>query len=150
MRAPKGMARLLGVAYAATETKDAIDAIFEALPKDVQKTAPKTGRVMAGGRLPKGTPYTSTFDKAKHIYDNLDKLSVELAAYNLLRNHLEDEVIGRIIGGSERFNKAHLNGNRLLNSEAEGQLGRAINKLFNALEERTGIKRRLGLDDDDE
>lgn len=126
----------LEIAYAATETVDLIDAIWDALPKDLRKATPKTGKVMPGGRLPPGTPYVSSYDKAAWIYKHMDQVDMRQAASNIIENHIKDEIIGRTIGASEGFNKKNLNGNRLLNSEQENGLAQFVNKVWNYVDAR--------------
>lgn len=114
MRAPAALRAALSAAYAATETADVIEALFDALPKHIQKTVPKTGRLGPGARLAPGTPYASVSDKARHLYDNWEQLDVNEAAWNLLQNHVTDEIIGRLFGGADQFANKHLFGSRFV------------------------------------
>lgn len=115
MRVPGFLRKALAAAYSATETKDAIDAIYKALPKHIREKTKKSGRTRRGSRLPPGTPYSTTHDKALAIYLNFEQLDLQAAARNLLTNHVEDAVLGRLFGGSDQFARDYLHGNRLLN-----------------------------------
>ena len=73
----KGMAQLLELAYAATEVSDLIDAVYQALPKRLQKK----------GLTPQG--------KAVVLYRNADQIDLNQAVLNIVKNHFTDAVIGR-------------------------------------------------------
>lgn len=84
--------------WAATEAIDAIDAIWKALPKDIRDATPKTGRTRKGALIGEGKAYSTPLDKAKHLYDNLDKLDLPEAIKNLIINHYTDALMGRFHG----------------------------------------------------
>lgn len=69
-----------------TETRDAIGAIYKALPCDVRSKADDTAA-----------------KQAQRIYDNLDRLNVDAMMTELYLNQIEDYVIGRASGA---INKA--------------------------------------------
>lgn len=72
---------------ATTEAKDAVEAIWDALP----------GSVKSEGNEAKGLP-----EKFMDIYNNLDKVDWNEAIQNLIENHFEDEAIGRGLGALDR------------------------------------------------
>ena len=113
-RVPRAVSMALGAIHQATEVKDFVDALFEALPKELQKSAPKSGKTMRGSRLPPGTPYTTTYDKARQLYRHWHEVDFDDAVKELLKNHLEDELVGRISGGSDDFSKKRLGGARFM------------------------------------
>lgn len=100
--ARKGLAFAVARAFDATEAVDAVDALFGALPKDVQKGVTRSGRVRKGGMAPEGTKYLTVFDKLGAVYRNLDRLNLNQAAYNLLVNHITDKIVGSVAGGAGR------------------------------------------------
>jgi hypothetical protein len=73
---------LIGGVNAVTETKDAVEAIHEALPKKVQ--AKRNGHLDPSLQAMMGA-----------IYDNFDELDVPQAIQNLIANQIEDAIIGR-------------------------------------------------------
>lgn len=75
---------------ATTEAKDAVEAIWDALP----------GSVKAEGNEAKGLP-----EKFMDIYNNLDKVDWNEAIQNLIENHFEDAAIGRGLGALDRAAK---------------------------------------------
>lgn len=84
--------------WAATEAIDAIDAIWKALPKEIRDATPKTGRTRKGALIGEGKAYSTPLDKAKHLYENLDKLDLPEAIKNLIINHYTDALMGRFHG----------------------------------------------------
>lgn len=76
--------------HAVTEAKDAVDAIWDALP----------GSVKSQGNKAKGLP-----EKFMDIYNNLDKVDWNEAIQNLIENHLEDAAIGRGLGALDKAAK---------------------------------------------
>lgn len=84
---------------AVTETRDAINAVYDALPKSVRNKA-------WGKYAPKGQvgviPEVPTAIKAALIYRHADKLDVKQAIINLALNHVEDSVIGSLSQGAQR------------------------------------------------
>lgn len=70
-----------------TEVQDVVDAIFEALPKDLQK----------GVKTPQG--------KVMAILNNLDAVDWMEALYNIAYNHVEDAVAGKFFGELEKAAK---------------------------------------------
>lgn len=82
---PAGHPVMQGIG-AVTEGMDVIDAIYWAIPKKYR---------------PKG--FTNPWDKARAIYDNADNIDWEKALENILKNEIEDQIIGR---SSKARNKA--------------------------------------------
>ena len=83
----KGVAALMRIAFEATEVIDAIDAIYAALPKKLQKR----------GLTPQ--------QKALAIYRYSDQIDLNQVALNVLANHFTDEIIGRASVRSDQFLK---------------------------------------------
>lgn len=80
---PRGLAgKLLAKLYdTVTEADDAIDEIYDALPKEKRCKGAKTPQA-----------------KVQCIYDNFEHLDLMKAAANLAYNHYEDKLYGRIYG----------------------------------------------------
>lgn len=95
---PPWALKVMEGAWAATEAIDALDAIWKALPKDIRDATPKTGRTRKGALIGEGKAYSTPLDKAKHLYDNLDKLDLPEAIKNLIINHYTDALMGRFHG----------------------------------------------------
>lgn len=95
---PEWAMKVMQGVWAATEAIDAIDAIWKALPKDIRDATPKTGRTRKGALIGEGKAYSTPLDKAKHLYDNLDKLDLPEAIKNLIINHYTDALMGRFHG----------------------------------------------------
>ena len=94
VRAIAGAVALLQKAmHFTTEALDALDAIHDALPKELQAKGFKKD-----GRYWKATPQS----KLEAIAKNFDKLDLNEAVKNLIVNHLTDEVIGRVSGAGSR------------------------------------------------
>jgi len=77
---------------AASEAGDIIDAIFEALPKDVQKRWKRGRRGLADNAGQYGIGGADW--KVQALWHNADKIDVEQALRNIVKNHIEDAVIG--------------------------------------------------------
>lgn len=111
-RMPVGLMRALGVAYQATEAADLADALFDALPKDIRKQVPKSGRARKGSRIGEGTPYATPWDKARHVWENLEHLDLSQAVINILKNHILDMIIGGAHGRTDEFSRRFVGGSR--------------------------------------
>lgn len=91
--------RAVNEAWGATEAADLIDALFDALPEDIQKTVNKSGRVSQSGWNP-GLAFATPIDKGRHVFLNMDKLDIPEAIGNIIKNHFTDAVLGKIFGGA--------------------------------------------------
>jgi hypothetical protein len=69
-----------------------VEALWDALPESVKKAAKK--------RNP-GNWYAPQ-NLALDLYENLDKLDLNKAMYNLIANHIEDSIIGRTIAKAQK------------------------------------------------
>lgn len=114
-RAPESVVRALGIANEALEAVELVDALWEALPKEVREATPKTARTRKGAIIGRDRPYSSAYDKALHLWRNLDKLDIEQAVLNVIKNYIEDMILGRINAGADRFSNRYLGGARQLN-----------------------------------
>ena len=101
VRAGGAVGKLAAAAFAATEGVDLIDALWDALPEDVQRATPRTGVVTNSGYNP-GVRYHSPLDRARAVYRNMNRLNVPQAVRNFIVNHFTDAVIGRASGGADR------------------------------------------------
>lgn len=107
---PKWFAMLAEAAWEATEVVDLIDALFEALPEDVQASVPRTAVTSPSAWKP-GIRYAGPLDRARHLYNNLHRLDIEEAVINVVINQIEDALWGRFFGGADRgFRRAGVNG----------------------------------------
>lgn len=113
-RVPAPAMMALRAAYAGTEALDVLDALYDALPKDIRKQVPKTGITRNGAKIGPGKRYATPIDKAKHLYRNLDKMDLAQALQNLIANHYEDAVMGRLNGGVDKFARQFLGGARFV------------------------------------
>lgn len=111
--APEVM-RMLDLAHGITEGRDAIEALWDALPEDVRNQTPRSGRLRKGARLGEGTRYHTTWDKAQAVYNNLDRMNLTDAVRNLLVNHLTDAALGRINARADQLARNRLGGNRFV------------------------------------
>lgn len=75
-----------------TEAVDAIDAVYDALPKQYRPKA-----TFKDGKWYSVTPT----QKLEALVRNLDKVDGGEALLNLLKNHFTDEIIGRALGGAQ-------------------------------------------------
>lgn len=75
--------------HGVTEALDAIDAIFDALPKARQKGA------------------TTPQAKLMRIYRYFDEIDMNAAMLNLIANHVSDAVLGRVSGGAQKYATEH-------------------------------------------
>lgn len=73
-----------------TELDDFLDTMIDALPKDIKKSMPK--------RNGRSTPDL----KAKHIYNNWDKIDWNKWVDNFVKNWIEDKAIGTAIALSDK------------------------------------------------
>jgi len=79
----RALAISLHVAGKVTETVDAVEALYDALPDDVK---PHVGKYVKKTVLPQV--------KAKLVYQHFDRIDIEEAIINLVKNEIEDRVIG--------------------------------------------------------
>lgn len=98
-----------------TEFDDFLDILIDSMPKDIQDKMPK--------RNGRGTPDL----KAKHIYDNFDKIDWSKFADEFVKNWLEDKVVGTAIAGSDKAAKARgesstIGSRAWLHSSTKGQM----------------------------
>lgn len=75
--------------HAYGEVDDAISAIHDALPKEYQAKRKRPDYML------------------KALYRHWDKLDVNQAIVNLLANHVEDAIVGRISGGAKEYASKH-------------------------------------------
>ena len=102
----KGLGKAVQAAFAATEGKDAVDALWEALPDKIKRATPKSGRTRKGALIGEGQPYSTVLDKALHLFRNLKHLDLSEAAKNLLINQIVDKLIGTMSGkGADKLRK---------------------------------------------
>lgn len=113
-RAAPAVAAALAAAHGFTEGVDVVDALFEALPKNLQRETKRSGRTKRGAKIGEGKPFLTPLDKAMSIYRNLAHLDLNAAALNLLKNHLEDKIIGRMNAGADSFSRRNLGGSRFV------------------------------------
>ena len=97
----RAVARAANVAFEATETLDLIDSLWDALPENIRRSWPKTGVAGPTAYRP-GARYHSPQDKLRAIYRHMDVLDVPAAIRNIIENHIEDAIIGRLNRGSDR------------------------------------------------
>lgn len=95
-KTPAWLAAMTKAAFGATEMNDLIESLFEALPKDIQEKAPKSGRCRGPRCRNEGAEFSTPLDKAKHLYKNWDSLSMPDALRNIVANQIEDAIMGRI------------------------------------------------------
>lgn len=101
-----GLGKAVAVAFAGTEAADAIDAIWEALPKHIRRGTPKSGMARKGAYIGEGTKYSTPIDKAMQIYRHYKSLNLSEAAKNLLINHFIDQIIGKMSrDGADKLRK---------------------------------------------
>lgn len=73
-----------------TETSDVIDAIYKALPKKLRNRLRKEGKAK--------NPYL----RAKAIYDHIDEIDWQQAAFNVITNEHQDRTYGRVFRDARR------------------------------------------------
>lgn len=101
-----GLGKAVAIAFAGTEAADAIDAIWEALPKHIRRGTPKSGTARKGAYIGEGTKYSTPIDKAMHIFRHYRSLDLSEAAKNLLINHFIDQIIGKMSrDGADKLRK---------------------------------------------
>lgn len=84
-RVQKTIARMIQVAFEATEFVDLVDNIYDALPKKLRDRVEKADK---GNMTPQ--------DKMAAIYKYSDQIDLNQMAWNIIANHYSDEVIGRL------------------------------------------------------
>lgn len=99
--AARAVARIAAAAFAASEWVDAVNAIYDALPKSVRNQLSK--QVRDQGRTKGPTPQ----EKALAIYRNADQIDINQAVLNLIANHVTDAVIGKASANADAFLKGH-------------------------------------------
>lgn len=90
----QAIGKAVAVAFFGTEAKDAVDAIYDALPKHIRQQTDKSGTTRKGAMVGEGVRYSTTIDKAVAIYKHYRDLDLSEAAKNLLINHFIDKIIG--------------------------------------------------------
>lgn len=98
---PAAVRLAMEAANATTEFMDMLNALWDAMPPEVQATAPKNGRCTGPKCVNPNAPYVLAHDKFLHIYRNMNKLDLPLAIRNLIVNHYTDAVLGRVFGGAD-------------------------------------------------
>lgn len=85
-----------------TEAQDLVNAIWDALPGSVKsgKTRGPNGVFVQKDIGPKGLP-----EKFMDIYNNLDKVNWSQAIHNIVKNEIEDQLIGRGLGKLDKAAK---------------------------------------------
>lgn len=78
----------------ATEGADFVGAVYEALPTNITRFKGRDGKWRDKDMGP--------INKAIRIFNNLDKLDVDQAVKNLIYNHLEDKLIGKLSAGARK------------------------------------------------
>lgn len=107
---PKWLAVAAEAAWESTELVDLIDALMKAMPEDVQNSIPKTGVTSPSAFRP-GIPYSTPFDKARHLYRNWHRIDQSAAIMEVLKNEVEDQLWGRFFGGADAgWKRAGVNG----------------------------------------
>lgn len=104
---PRSVMVAVRLMHAATEGLDFLDAVHKALPKEFQAKAYRKD-----GKWWNATPQ----DRARAIYDNLDKLNWNDAALNLLKNEVGDRILGR----------ANAKADKALNNSPIGRITRGV------------------------
>lgn len=101
-----GVGAAVKAAFAASEGKDAVEALWDALPDHIKRSTPKTGRTRKGALIGEGQPYSTVLDKALHLFKNLKHLNLSVAARNLLINQIVDKFIGTLSAkGADKLRK---------------------------------------------
>lgn len=102
----EGLGRAVQIAFAATEGSDAVDAIWDALPKEYKSRTAKSGVARKGAMIGEGTRYSTTIDKAMAVFKYYKHLNLSDVAKNLLINHFVDKVIGTLSAkGADKLRK---------------------------------------------
>lgn len=146
-----GPGKLIQLLNAATETVDIMEALFDALPDDCKaEYRRKTTRARReytrrkrAGNTPKGPLYnkaSQTLDKAQAVYKCFPHIDVDTAVYNIIKNHVEDEIYGRLglrgvgryggsAGANKLLNEAFGDAQRDLLGQANQQIRDKLNSL---------------------
>lgn len=103
---------LLHRGHDVTEGLDFMDALWEALPKDIQISTPRTGKTKRGAKIGEGRAYHTPQDKLGAIYRHYHDMDVSLAVKNVLLNHFKDMIDGYVFKGSDKFSNDFLGGAR--------------------------------------
>lgn len=114
VRVSQTMMRALHIANETLEFKDIVDAIYEALPANIQAQTPRNGRTRKGALAGVGRPYVLPQDKLAAIYRNMDTLDLVEALKNVAINQVVDDVVGSVMGGADRRANKSLGGARIL------------------------------------
>lgn len=107
---------------AVSETAEVVEAIFEALPDDVQKRWRHCNKKYQGssfGQYGVGGAHC----KLQAIYHNIHRLDVEQALKNILKNELQDRIIGGMQAGLPKNTGA-------AHAEAEKRLAKWLDDIF--------------------
>lgn len=89
-RVQKTIARMVQIAFEATEFVDMVDNIYSALPKKLRNRIEKLDK---GNMTPQ--------DKMAAIYKYSDQIDLNQMVWNVIANHYSDEVIGRLSAAAD-------------------------------------------------
>ena len=107
---------------AASETAEIVDAIWDALPKDVQKRWKHCKENRMGDSFGQYGPDQADC-KLRALYHNWHRVDVELAIRNIIKNELQDRIIGGMQAGlPKNTGNAH--------AEAEKRLAKWLDQIF--------------------
>ena len=84
----QALRNLRKVFHSMTEACDAIQAVYEALPENVRKAEKKSKR------------YSKCSHQANVLYRHWDEVDINQAIENLIKNHIEDKIIGTMNRGA--------------------------------------------------
>lgn len=102
----EGLGKAVQVAFQATEGKDVVDAIWDALPDEYKRRTAKSGVARKGAMIGEGTRYSTPIDKAVAIFKYYKHINLNEAALNLLMNHIVDKLIGHMSSkGADKLRK---------------------------------------------
>lgn len=97
-RLRRGLAAVVNIAFIATEVIDAVDSIYDALPKKLRSDL-RRDRILSGERIGNLPPH----EKAAAIWEYWDQIDIGQAILNLAQNQIEDYFVGRLTGGADQF-----------------------------------------------
>lgn len=113
-RVPGWVMTALRASHTVGEVDDALDALFDALPKDIQKRVPRSGRTKRGAKIGEGKAYLTPYDKAKALARYWRYLDLSEAIWNLIKNEVIDRTLGRANAGADNFSNKRLGGARFI------------------------------------
>lgn len=118
--------QILRVLDKVSEAAEVVDAVFEALPCDVQKRAQKNARDKAGLLDNAGQYGIDGADwKLKAVYDNFHKVDPALAVANIIRNEIQDQIYGKL-NSNKLASQAMAAMDKLKQNEASAEFEKAV------------------------